>query len=97
MTAKVLIIFALVSYASAAVKLQELFSWNVMDWKYPDAYTRQQAILTGALVPENALPVGIERWKNKLFVSVPRWQGGEFIIIPIRPGRTHLQSLPNLL
>ncbi|KAJ8725133.1 hypothetical protein PYW07_016091 [Mythimna separata] len=25
---------------------------------------------------ENALPVGIERWRNKLFVSVPRWKAG---------------------
>lgn len=74
----VLLLFALASSATAAVKLQEMFSWNAMDWNYPDPYLRQLAIQSGALVPENALPVGIERWKNKLFVSVPRWKEGEY-------------------
>ncbi|XP_068627567.1 protein yellow-like [Battus philenor] len=71
-----LVFLGLVAYASAAVKLHEMFSWNVMDWNYPDEYLRQEALVTGALIPENALPVGIERWKNKLFVSVPRWRPG---------------------
>ncbi|CAG9792104.1 unnamed protein product [Diatraea saccharalis] len=63
-------------FASAAVKFQEMFSWNALDWNYPDEYSRQHAISAGALIPENALPVGIERWRNKLFVSVPRWRPG---------------------
>ncbi|CAK1578546.1 unnamed protein product [Parnassius mnemosyne] len=71
-----LLFFGLVTYASAAVKLQEVFSWNVLDWNYPDEYLKQESILTGAFIPENALPVGIERWKNKLFVTVPRWRPG---------------------
>ncbi|XP_021183944.3 protein yellow [Helicoverpa armigera] len=73
---KLLVLLAVVSSATAAVKLQEMFSWNVVDWNYPDAYSRQQAIQSGALIQENALPVGIERWRNKLFVSVPRWKAG---------------------
>nr|ADF43215.1 yellow [Biston betularia] len=76
MATKALIFLGLVSIASASVKLQELFSWNALDWNYPDTYSKQQAILSGGLVPENALPVGIERWKNKLFVTVPRWRNG---------------------
>ncbi|XP_075972270.1 protein yellow-like [Anticarsia gemmatalis] len=76
MAMKILVLFALVSAATATVKLQEMFSWNVLDWNYPDPYSRQQAIQSGALMPENALPVGIERWRNKLFVSVPRWKEG---------------------
>ncbi|KAH9641909.1 hypothetical protein HF086_011659 [Spodoptera exigua] len=76
MATKLLVLLAVVSSATAAVKLQEMFSWNVMDWNYPDPYSRQQAIQSGALVQENALPVGIERWRNKLFVSVPRWKAG---------------------
>lgn len=78
MATKLLVLLAVVSSATAAVKLQEMFSWNVMDWNYPDPYSRQQAIQSGALVQENALPVGIERWRNKLFVSVPRWKAGKF-------------------
>lgn len=71
-----LLCLGLVAYASAAVKLQEVFSWNAMDWNYPNELQRQEAILSGALIRENALPVGIERWRNKLFVSVPRWRPG---------------------
>ncbi|XP_026747337.1 protein yellow-like [Trichoplusia ni] len=76
MATKLLVLLAVVSTATAAVKLQEMFSWNVVDWNYPDLYSRQQALQSGALIQENALPVGIERWKNKLFVSVPRWEAG---------------------
>ncbi|XP_063530388.1 protein yellow [Cydia strobilella] len=76
MSVQFFMLCTLVTIASAAVKLQELYAWNALDWNYPDQYTRQQAIQTGALIPENALPVGIERWRNKLFVSVPRWFAG---------------------
>ncbi|XP_028163887.1 protein yellow-like [Ostrinia furnacalis] len=71
-----ILLLCLVPLASAAVKFQETFAWNVMDWNYPTEASRQQAIQAGALIPENALPVGIERWRNKLFVSVPRWRPG---------------------
>lgn len=33
-------------------------------------------ILKKRLIPENALPVGIELWGDKMFVSVPRWMPG---------------------
>ncbi|XP_026765183.2 protein yellow [Galleria mellonella] len=76
MAARILILGCLISFASAAVKLQEMFSWNVLDWNYPDSYSRQNALNSGDLQPENALPVGIEKWENKLFVTVPRWKSG---------------------
>ncbi|CAH2237217.1 jg11188 [Pararge aegeria aegeria] len=76
MVGRTLIFCGLIAVASAAVKLQEVYSWNVMDWNYPDQYLKQQALQTGALIRQNALPVGIERWRNKLFVSVPRWRPG---------------------
>ncbi|XP_015517295.2 protein yellow [Neodiprion lecontei] len=56
--------------------LLERFSWNILDFAYPDELSRQLAIARGEYVPENALPVGIEIWKNKLFVTVPRWKDG---------------------
>ncbi|CAD6208790.1 GSCOCG00003598001-RA-CDS [Cotesia congregata] len=54
----------------------ERFSWQVLDWAYPDPITRAAAIQSGDYMPENGLPVGIEIWKNKLFVTVPRWKDG---------------------
>ncbi|XP_066583841.1 protein yellow-like [Prorops nasuta] len=56
--------------------LLERFAWNILDFAYPDEYSRQDAITKGEYVPENALPVGIEIWQNKLFVTVPRWRNG---------------------
>lgn len=79
MVGKLFLLFGLVAVVSATVKLQEVFSWNVLDWNYPDEYQKQQALQSGALIRENALPVGIERWRNKLFVSVPRWFPGKLI------------------
>ncbi|XP_041972920.1 protein yellow [Aricia agestis] len=71
-----LVLCGLVALSSGAVKLTEHYSWNMLDWDYPDPYSKQQAYQTGELIPQNALPVGIERWRNKLFVSVPRWRPG---------------------
>lgn len=59
--------------------LLERFAWQKLDFSYPDEYRRQMAIESGEYVPENALPVGIEIWRNKLFVTVPRWRQGEDI------------------
>lgn len=76
-----ILLFALATISSATIRLQERYSWNALDWNYPDQFSRQQAIQAGALVPENALPVGVERWRNKLFVTVPRWRPGNILEI----------------
>lgn len=58
---------------SSALKLQEKFAWKqlLFDWPTPEA--EQEAIQTGRYVPQNNLPLGVEKWQNKLFVTVPRW------------------------
>ncbi|XP_076653516.1 uncharacterized protein LOC143359463 [Halictus rubicundus] len=56
--------------------LLERFFWKTLDFAYPDEASRQMAMMRGDFVPENALPVGIEIWRNKLFVTVPRWRNG---------------------
>lgn len=67
-----------------------------MDWNYPDEYSKQQAISSGALIPENALPVGVERWRNKLFVSVPRWKSGIPATLNYIPLDTPYEPSPKL-
>ncbi|XP_076653521.1 major royal jelly protein 1-like [Halictus rubicundus] len=57
--------------------LLERFFWKTLDFAYPDEASRQMAMMRGDFVPENALPVGIEIWRNKLFVTVPRWRNGK--------------------
>lgn len=56
----------------------ERFAWKILDWNYPNEISRQQAIASGDYQPENALPVGVEVWRDKLFVTVPRWKNGKF-------------------
>uniref|UniRef100_A0A6V7LC42 Protein yellow n=1 Tax=Bracon brevicornis TaxID=1563983 RepID=A0A6V7LC42_9HYME len=58
----------------------ERYSWNILDWAYPDQTSRDAAIASGDYVPQNGLPVGIEVWRNKLFVTVPRWKNGQSFI-----------------
>lgn len=63
--------------ATAATNgLQERFSWKVVDFEYPSEEARNEAIKSGEFIPENNLPLGVERWKNKLFVTVPAWKSG---------------------
>lgn len=61
----------------------ERFSWNILDWAYPDQFSRDAAMASGDYVPQNGLPVGIEIWQNKLFVTVPRWKNGQSLSILI--------------
>ncbi|XP_023305007.2 protein yellow [Lucilia cuprina] len=65
-----------VNYAYATYKLQERYSWNQLDFAFPNDQLKQQAIASGDYIPQNALPVGVEHWGNRLFVTVPRWRDG---------------------
>lgn len=65
------------SLINGASKLQERFRWNQLDFEFPNEQMKQQALAAGDYIPQNGLPVGIERYQNRLFVSVPRWRDGE--------------------
>lgn len=69
-----------VSYANGAYKLQERYSWNQLDFAFPNEQLKQQAIASGDYIPQNGLPVGVEHWGNRLFVTVPRWRDGKEIL-----------------
>nr|ADD51174.1 yellow-like protein [Apis mellifera] len=56
--------------------LLERFFWRTLNYAYPDEASKTMAMMKGEYIPENALPVGIEIWRNKLFVTVPRWRNG---------------------
>ncbi|XP_053959654.1 protein yellow [Anastrepha ludens] len=63
-------------FCSAVAKLEERFSWKQLEFEWPSEQAEKEAISTGHYVPENNLPLGLERWNNKLFVTVPRWKAG---------------------
>lgn len=62
--------------ASYAAELNEIFSWKQLEYKWPSQEAKESAIQKRAYIPENNLPLGLDRWKNKLFVTVPRWKAG---------------------
>lgn len=64
-----IVIFA---HSTAAIKLQERFAWQQMEYDWPSAEAKQQAIDKGIYVPANNLPLGMDVWRDKLFVTVPR-------------------------
>lgn len=53
-----------------------VYEWNVLDFAYPSEYEHRQALLSGDFVPENNLPLGVDRWQDRLFVTMPRWKNG---------------------
>lgn len=53
-------------------KLVEKFSWKQLEFEWPSEQAGKEAISKGQYVPENNLPLGLERWNDKLFVTVPR-------------------------
>ncbi|KAM8721048.1 hypothetical protein ACLKA7_006995 [Drosophila subpalustris] len=71
-----LAVLLLASATQAAYKLQERYSWNQLDFAFPNDRLKEQAIATGDYIPQNALPVGVEHFGNRLFVTIPRWRDG---------------------
>ncbi|XP_044755236.1 protein yellow [Coccinella septempunctata] len=59
-----------------AAKLENVFEWNELSFNWPDEKTKEAAIKAGGYIPENNLPLGLDRWNDKLFVTVPRWKKG---------------------
>lgn len=57
-------------------KFQDVFYWNQIDYAFESDEDRQSAIEKGDYIPQNNLPLGLERWKERVFVSIPRWKLG---------------------
>lgn len=74
---RILPLLILLGATQAAYKLQERYSWNQLDFAFPNDRLKEQAIASGDYIPQNALPVGIEHFGNRLFVTVPRWRDGK--------------------
>lgn len=66
---------SLIFNVHAVAKFNQVFSWQQLDWDIPLNLKN-----TPQYIPQNGLPVGIEKWNDKLFVSVPRWKDGKFLL-----------------
>lgn len=52
------------------------FQWRIIDFEYPTRAARAAAIAGGSFVPENNLPLGVDRYGDRVFVTLPRWKNG---------------------
>jgi len=58
------------------LRLKELYKWKQVDFTFPSATARTAAIASGDFVPESALPLGLDVWRERIFVTLPKWKGG---------------------
>lgn len=66
----------LVGMSQANDNLRVAYHWKQVDFNYPNAAARANAISLGAFIPENVIPVGLEVYKTRLFLTLPRWKTG---------------------
>ncbi|KAF4526882.1 hypothetical protein B566_EDAN013793 [Ephemera danica] len=61
-----------------AQRMQEIYSWNTMDFNYPSEAARQEAINSGAFNAVNitSLPAVVEAAGSRVFLTIPRWLPG---------------------
>ncbi|XP_035912050.1 protein yellow-like [Anopheles stephensi] len=53
-----------------------VYHWKVIDFMYPSLQLRNNAIRTREFIPENNLPLGVDRFRDRLFITTPRWNPG---------------------
>lgn len=58
-----------------------MFQWNIMDYEFPSANARANAIATRQFVPQNVIPLGVAVNNDRIFVSTPRWNDGEKFLL----------------
>lgn len=61
---------------SRANKLQTVYQWQEIDFKYNNADERQAAIDAKTFIPQNVIPVAMEVVENRLFLTLPRLRPG---------------------
>lgn len=69
-------IVAIALIDGARCSLQVKYQWKQIDFAYPSADDRQNAIDNLTFIPENVIPVGLEVYEHRLFVTLPRWKNG---------------------
>ncbi|GBP62861.1 Protein yellow [Eumeta japonica] len=64
------------NYQTGDKSINTLFRWKQIDYDFPSEEEHRAALESGAFIPLNVIPLGIERWKDRVFVSTPRWKSG---------------------
>lgn len=84
------------SFATSQGKnvFEVVYQWKVIDFLYPSLQARNNAIRSRAFIPENNLPLGVDRFKNRIFITTPRWNPGVPATLSYLPLPVQDQSLP---
>lgn len=53
-----------------------IYSWNLVDFDFPNESIRDRLISSGHYIPENNMPLGLQSWNDKFFITIPRWKNG---------------------
>jgi hypothetical protein len=72
----VLCIFAALTAPAVLARLTEEFAWKQVDFTFSNDSHREEALRSGAYIPEKALPLGVARYQDRVFVSLPKWKSG---------------------
>lgn len=53
-----------------------IYSWNVIEYNFPNDNIRNTLISNGDYIEENNMPNGMQIWNDKVFITIPRWKNG---------------------
>ncbi|GBP36654.1 Protein yellow [Eumeta japonica] len=76
MGGRLLIFVNLILLSRCMDQLHIAYEWKQMDYQFPTPEIRQQARDSKEFIPENNIPMGLERYGDRLFITVPRWRSG---------------------
>lgn len=71
-----IVLVVIVLNVDALTNLKEKFKWKQIEFEWPSEDVKQSWLSSKKYIPENNLPLGLERWNNKLFLTIPRWKPG---------------------
>ncbi|KAL0841211.1 hypothetical protein ABMA28_014948 [Loxostege sticticalis] len=74
--------------------LGTLYRWKQIDYEFPTTLDRLAAIQNGDFIQQNAIILGVERWKDRLFVSTPAWKRGVPATLSSLPINAESESAP---
>lgn len=72
----VIVLVLIIVNVDALTNLKEKFKWKQIEFEWPSEETQKTWLASKKYIPENNLPLGLERWNNKLFLTIPRWKPG---------------------
>lgn len=57
-------------------EIKTIYSWNVIEYNFPNDNIRNTLISNGDYIEENNMPNSMQIWNDKIFITIPRWKNG---------------------